>query len=259
MKASERPGLKNIHGSWPFRQLYRIAWLLFPKYTLFGTENLPEEPCVIVGNHCQKYGPLAGEMYMPRPHRTWCIGEMLNRKEVPAYAFQDFWSMKPRSTHWFYRIFSHLIAPLAAYILSGARTLPVYHDARVLTTFRKSIECLKNGEDLLIFPEKNEPYNGILWQFQEHFTDLAQMYYKRTGNTLSFVPMYIAPRLKSIHFGDPVRFDPAAPAGEERQRICDAMKTGITRLATALPEHVVIPYPNIPKDQYPLNTDAAAP
>lgn len=256
MKAAERPGLANLHGPWLFRQLYRIVWLFSPKYTLFGTEKLPQEPCVIVGNHCQIYGPLAAEFYMPRPHRTWCIGEMMNRKEVPAYAFQDFWSRKPRRLHWFYRILSHLIAPLSVYILTNAYTIPVYRDTRVLTTFRKSIESLKNGEDVVIFPEKNEPYNGILWQFQEHFVDLAQLYAKRTGNTLSFVPMYISPRLKSIYFGDPIRFNPSAPANEERKRICDALMTGITGLATALPQHVVVPYPNIPKDQYPLNTDA---
>lgn len=26
-------------------------------------------------------------------------------------------------------------------------------------------------------------------------------------------------------------------------------------MAAALPPHAVVPYPNIPKDQYPMNTD----
>ena len=238
-----------------FRMIRKVVRALSPKYTLYGTEKLPEEPCVFVGNHCQLYGPLAAEFYMPRPHYTWCIGEMMNRKEVPAYAFEDFWPEKPRELNWYFRLLSHLIALPMSYVLTYAYTIPVYHDARVMTTFRKSMEKLKEGADIVIFPERHEPYNGILWQFQEHFADLAKLYYRRTGNTLCFVPMYTTPKLNGIHFGEPVRYDPDAPEEEERKRICKAMLDGITGLAAALPPHRVIPYPNIPKSQYPLNTE----
>ena len=144
-------------------RLIRSAVRAFsPKYQLYGTEKLPDEPCVIVGNHSQMYGPIAAELYMPRSHYTWCVGEMMDRKEVPAYAFQDFWSMKPRRLRWFYRLLSHLIAPLSEYIFTHAHTIPVYHDVRVMTTFRQSIELLEGKADLVIFPEKNQPYNHIL-------------------------------------------------------------------------------------------------
>ena len=238
-----------------YRLICRIVWMLSPKYTLQGTENLPEESCVIVGNHCQMYGPIAAELYLPRPHYTWCIGEMMNRKEVPAYAFQDFWSMKPKALHWFYRLLSHLIAPLAEYVFTHARTIPVRHDARVMTTFRKSVEGLNSGTDIILFPEKAEPYNGILWQFQERFADLAKMYHRRTGKAVCFVPMYISPKLGIICFGEVVQYDPETPEEEERARICSAMMEGVSNLASDLPEHVVVPYPNIPKGDYPRNTD----
>ena len=226
-----------------------------PKYTLYGAENLPQEPCVLVGNHCQMYGPVAAEFYMPRPHYTWCIGEMMNRKEVPAYAQKDFWSLKPAKAQWFYRLLSHLIAGPFSYVLSHAHTIPVYRDTRVMTTFRKSMERLKEGADVVIFPEKNEPYNAVLCRFQEHFADLARLYFRRTGTALYFVPMYTAPRLNSIHFGEPVRFNPEAADEEERKRICEALLASITAMAKSLPQHTVIPYLNIPKDRYPLNTD----
>ena len=238
-----------------YHLIYRVIWAISPKYTLHGTENLPEEPCVLVGNHCQMYGPIASEIYLERPHYIWCIGEMMNRKEVPAYAFKDFWSMKPKALHWFYKLLSHVIAPLAEYVFANAHTIPVRHDARVMTTFRMSMEKLNEGADIVIFPESREPYNAILWKFHEHFADLARLYYRRTGTALSFVPMYVTPALKTIRYGDPVRYDPGAPENEERTRICDAMMESITALAKALPQHKVVPYPNIPKDQYPMNTD----
>ena len=255
MQTSVTVGNEGGKDPLPYRIIRRILWRLSPKYRLYGTEKLPGEPCVIVGNHSQMYGPVAAELYMPRPHYTWCIGEMMNRKEVPAYAFQDFWSMKPRRLHWFYRLLSHVIAPLSEYVFTHAHTIPVYHDARVVTTFRQSMERLKQGADIVIFPEKNQPYNGILWQFQEHFSDLARLHYRRTGQIVLFVPMYTAPSLKSIHFGEPVRYCPQAPEDEERARICSALMESITRLAAGLPEHIVVPYPNIPKKKYPRNTD----
>lgn len=236
-----------------YRVLEKAVRLFSPKYTLEGTENLPVEPCLIIGNHSQMYGPLAAEFYMPRKHYTWCVGEMMNRKEVPEYAFRDFWAHKPVRTHWFYRALSRLIAPLSEFIFTHAHTVPVYHDTRVLGTFRTSIERMEEGADIVIFPEKAVPYNGILCCFQEHFADLALLYYRRTGKALCFVPMYIAPRLKSIHFGKPVCYRPDAPEKEERKRICEAMTEAITEMAAALPRHTVVPYLNIPKKDYPVN------
>ena len=65
--------------------------------------------------------------------------------------------------------------------------------------------------------------------------------------------MYTAPALKSVYFGKPVRFDASAPADEERHRICTEMMDAITAMARDLPEHKVVPYPNIPKSEYPSN------
>ena len=96
-----------------YRVIRRLVRLFSPRFRVAGTENLPEEPCVIVGNHSQMYGPIAGELYTPGKHYIWCAGEMMHRKEVAAYAFQDFWSNKPKATRWFFRLLSHLIAPLS--------------------------------------------------------------------------------------------------------------------------------------------------
>ncbi len=252
-KLPEKGGRKDGKAPLLFRAVCRVVRWFSPKYRLYGTENLPQGPCILVGNHSQMYGPIAAELYMPRTSYIWCVGEMMDRREVPAYAFRDFWSMKPRALHWFYRLLSHIIAPVAEYIFTRAHTIPVYHDMRIMTTLRQSLARLNEGADLVIFPEKNEPWNGILCRFQENFAELAVLCHRRTGKALRFVPMYIAPRLKSIHFGKPVTYDPGASPEEEKKRICEAMMNGITSLAAGLPEHTVVPYLNIPKRRYPLN------
>ena len=106
----------------------------------------------------------------------------------------------------------------------------------------------------MIFPEYNRKYNNIIYDFQDKFIDLARFYYKKTGNALSFVPMYIAPNLKTVFYGKPIRFDPSAPIEAERQRIKDYLMREITNIAVGLPEHTVVPYRNIRKKDYPKNT-----
>ena len=238
---------------WLYKVIYFLVKLFSPKYKLVGTEKLPKDPCVIVGNHSQMYGPIAGEMYIPGRHYVWCIGQLMHREEVADYAFQDFWSGKPKSVRWFFKLISRLIPQLSVLIFNSAHTVPVYHDTRLITTYRESIELMKQGNSMVIFPEHHDEHNNIVHDFQDKFIDLARFYYKKTGVELSFVPMYLAPRLKTMFFGDPVRFHHDAPIADERRRICNALMDAITDIAVAQPEHTVIPYPNIPKRLYPKN------
>lgn len=230
-----------------------LTKLFYPKITWENAENLPQEPCIIVGNHSQMNGPIAMELYYPRQRLIWCNSEMMHLKEVPAYAFHDFWRNKPKYLHWFYKLLSYIIAPLSVCVFNNADVIPVYRDNRLLTTFRQTIEALDSGTDVIIFPEQPEPCNNILCQFQEHFVDVAKLYYKRTGKCVSFVPMYLAPRRKAMYFGKPVTFRPDVPIPQERERIVHEMMDAITDIAIHLPEHTVVPYNNLPKREYRKN------
>lgn len=236
-----------------YRLVYGLVRLFYPKMQVYGTENLPDEPCIIVGNHTQMNGPIACQMYFPGKRKIWCAGQMMHRKEVPAYAFQDFWSQKPRWTHPFYKLLSHLIAPLSECIFNQADTIPVYRDTRIVSTFKQTVRELSQGESIVIFPEHDAPHNHIVYDFQSRFIDIARLYYKKTGKELCFVPMYIAPALKEMYIGQPTCFRSEAPMEEERERICTYLMDSLTETAEALPLHRVVPYRNIPKKQYPMN------
>lgn len=238
-------------------RVYRaIRWavkLCYPKPELVGTENIPEGACVIVGNHAQMNGPIVAELYVPGDREIWCNAEMMTLKEVPDYAFTDFWSQKPGYIRWFFRGLSYVIAPLSVSIFNNAHCIGVYRDARIMTTFRQSLARLKEGARIVIFPECDPPHNHILYSFQERFADIGRMYARQAGKPLAFVPMYIAPGLKKTFFGPTVYYDAAANPEQERARVCAALQQAITDLACAQPRHRVVPYRNIPKRQYPYN------
>ena len=236
-----------------FRMIKWWVRVIYIKYEVEDLENLPDEPCIVVGNHTQMHGPLASELYFPGHSYTWCAGQMMNLKDVPEYAFTDFWSQKPKYTHPFYKLLSYLIAPLAVCIFNNANTIGVYRDARIMSTIRETMAKLQEGASVVIFPECNEKFNNIIYNFQEGFVDIARFYHRKYGVELAFVPMYIAPRLKKICFGKPVRFCAATPYEAERRRIREVLMAEITALAAGLPEHTVVPYRNMPKKDYPKN------
>ena len=239
--------------SLPYKLIKGAVRMFYPVIRPVDTDNLPDEPVIIVGNHSQMNGPIACELYVPGEHYIWCAGEMMELKAVPDYAYQDFWARKPKVIRWFYRLLSYVIAPLSVCVFNNANTIGVYHDARILSTFKQTVQRLQEGASVVIFPEHDVPYNHILRRFQDKFIDVAKLYYKRTGKAVCFVPMYLAPKLKKMYFGKPVRFDPEGDIAAERSRVCSYLMEEITAMACALPEHQIVPYRDEPHKKRPTN------
>ena len=237
----------------PYRFYKKIVCLFYKKRTFLQTENIPNEPSIIVGNHAQMHGPLTSELYFPYPKKIWCVGKMMNIKEVPAYAYEDFWSYKPKYIRWFYKLSSYLIAPVCSYIFNRADTIGVYRDARGFSTFRNTVNALKEGNHIIITPETKGAHNDFVNQFEDKFVDVAALYYKKEKKILSFVPMYNAGSIKTVIFGKPISYDPAMPMEEQRVRICAYLQDQISVIAKELPAHKIIPYENISKKHYKIS------
>ncbi len=250
MRQTNNPG---IISRLCYKPIYFLVKLFYHKIKVQGAENLPQKASIIVGNHTQMNGPICAEMYYPRPKKVWCAEQMMYLKEVPAYAYKDFWSNKPKVVSWFYKCLSYIIAPIAVCIFNNADTIPVYKDTRVIKTFKTTVKALSGEKDIIIFPECYDKYNHIVNDFQKNFIDVARLYYKKTGEKVPFVPFYVAPALKTVYIGKPTYFNPDAPIEEERERICEYLKEEITKIAAGLPLHKVVPYENKSKKEYKYN------
>lgn len=233
-----------------FRLIKGTVKIFYKKRKFVGIENLPKEPVIVVSNHSQLHGPLSNEISYPRTKRIWCIGQVMNLKEAPKYNFNDFWSKKPKSVRWLFKLFAYISAPLSVYIFSRSDTIPVYKDARIMSTFKETVKKIDENNDIIIFPECPTPYNDIINEFQDKFIDVARLYYKRTNKELYFVPAYNAAKIKTISLGKPIKFDSTKPIEEERKIICDYLKEQITLLAKELPSHKVVPYLNVGRKNY---------
>ena len=236
-----------------YRIIRRIATVATPVYQIEGLDNLPEGPCVVVGNHSQLYGPVAAELYFPREHYTWCISDMMEKECVADYAYKDFWSKKPAIVRPFFRLFSFMLPTVSEIVFTNADTIPVYRDKRVMKTFQLSCDKLKDNAAIVIFPEEYTEYNNIVHQFQRGFVHVAKYYYRQTGTPIPFVPMYVCPKLGKLVFGEPITYSPEAKVNDEAERICTYLQDSISEIAYKMPRHRVVPYPNVSKKNYPFN------
>lgn len=238
-----------------FKVIKFLVRVFYPEITVEGKENLPSGEFILVGNHAQMHGPIISELFLSDRCYTWCIGEMMDFKSVPDYAFTDFWSRKPAYSRWFFRILSYLIAPLSVVIFNNAKTIGVYKDKRLYSTFKTTVNKLNEGNGIVIFPEHDIERNNIVFDFQDKFIDVARLYYKKTGKNLEFIPMYVAPRLKKVYIGKGITFDCKADIDTQREIICTYIMNEITDIARELPKHTVVPYRNVKKRYYPMNKE----
>ncbi len=130
--------------------------LLTPKMRTEWAEPFIDEPCIFVCNHIGAMGPIHLAVNFPLRDNVaiWCNGQVLNREECAEYVRHDFW-WKPESrlAPLYSATIPHIAAAILPPVLQSAPTIPVYHDARVMTTMRQSIKALQEGRHVVIFPE----------------------------------------------------------------------------------------------------------
>ena len=76
---------------------------------------------------------------------------------------------------------------------------------KMIHTIRKSIEVLKEGNNILIFPETGIPEYSLtsVTDFYSGFASLGAFFQKKTGKPLCFCPVYIDELHHIIRSGEP--------------------------------------------------------
>ena len=137
-----------------YRCLRAVVRAVTPRMTTTWEEPFSGNPSIFVCNHVGAFGPIDMVVKFPLRDevRVWCNEGIMNRKTCPAYVRQDYW-WKPgcRLEPLYNATLPYIAAAVLPPILQSAPTIPVYHDARVMTTMRQSMKALKEGKHLVIF------------------------------------------------------------------------------------------------------------
>ena len=227
-KKNKKPReLKQIYNSKENRKAWFRGFKKFLRFT--GRYKKPEfrflgeefdRGALILSNHEGTDGPLSLELYTNKPLRMWGAGEM-NSGLVQLYKYQTrvYYHQKKHWNLHLARLFCLIASPLTNMFYSGLNLISTWHDTRFVKTIKESIDALKCGENIVVFPEDST--NGYLDQlegFHPGFVMLAETCYKRGMD----LPIYVTyfNKKKLIYMVDkPVYYSTLAKDGRSREEI----------------------------------------
>ena len=188
---------------------FALFWVkLFTKKRKVVGELAPS-PCVYLCRHRAADGVIGAFTSLKTVLRPWTL-HIFTRydaalKHLKEYTFPE----KSGKSKAFTAVFAPVCALGLSSLVRSARAIPVYRGAearRAITTIKNSVRALEEGDNLLVFPDvdyanadsktEGEVYKG--------FVAVDKLYFRRKGERVKFVPVYIDEKKVVIH--SPIRF-----------------------------------------------------
>ena len=211
-----------------FLMLRGAFHLLTPAMTTEWEVPYDGEPAVFCPNHVGALGPIDMMVHfeLRDNSRPWFNAGIADRKTCPAYVRQDYWWEPGCKLEPLYTL-PYLAAAVIPPVLNTVPGIRVYHDMQVLKTFRQSVAALKNGENLIIFPQQPSGYKSHHMWINKGFLQIAPMAWRSLGLALNFYPVHIDHAAHRIIVRKPVRFDPERKLQEQEDAILEVLAKGL--------------------------------
>ena len=177
-----------------------VADILHP-VSVEGLERLPGSGVLLCPNHASNWDPILVALKLPKNYRL----HIMAKEEL----FRN---------------------PLLGWLLRRVGAFPVNRGNNDINTVRTAMQAIRDGDNLLIFPEGTVVRNGVGYVdgLPAHAKAGVAMIGVRTGATL--VPMFVDGEKKLFHrtriiFGEPYepRYTGRRGTSEEMQKIADGV------------------------------------
>lgn len=205
----------------PFLQvLKRMLRIFYRRMAILGADRvMTDSPAVFICNHLDSYAPIVMSLFFPFPYRPWVHAHIMLKAFCRDYLERDFTRRILHLPPPFSRWLAALIAPLCIRLMAAIEAIPVNRGSmRIMDTFKISIEALRQGSNLVIFPEiQDKRFSEHLNDFHTGFVHLARQYQRETGQILHFYPVFINRQKKTITVGKPAVYP--SDTGRHRDRL----------------------------------------
>ena len=219
-----------------------IMLLLRPLYyhKVLGKENAAgyeEGSLVLVCNHGELYGPVVTNLYVPISFRPWCISSMMEKDCIVRYIYDNTLVRQKWLPGFLKMPLTRLLRPLCLWVFGSLEAIPVYrgNPRSLMKTFRMTVEAMQAGDNILVFPERGDAVEpgqkGYVTEgvgdLYTGFAMLGPAYYAKTHKRAVFLPIYASRHLRTLTIGKGIRYDPEAPATQEKLRIVHELQTSM--------------------------------
>ncbi len=212
-----------------------MASLLKPLARCFSKKYrsnvLPYDGAVVyVGRHLNMHGPMTCLKWLDFPTHPMVFSPFFTRSECYRqyrdYTFTERMGKKKRR----FNFKAYTASRFVPMLVNSVRAVPVYRNSvKIAKTFRASLECLLKGEPLIVFPDTeytadsehiSEIYDGFLY--------LGELYKRKKGKSLKFIPIYVNEEQRSLDEGEFVFCDNFK---EDKERAALLLKSAINGIS----------------------------
>lgn len=192
---------------WWFRALKQVMKIRYkkPQFVYIGEEL--SNGGVVLSNHEGTDAPMSFEIYGNKPIRFWGTYEM-NSGLIKMYKYQSkvYFHEKKGWNLFGARMFCLIASPLTNMYYKGLNLISTYPDARFKKTIRESIETIRAGGNIVIFPERSDNgYQANLEGFYCGFVLFAEVCL-RGGIDLPIFVSYFNKKKKVYLIDKPILF-----------------------------------------------------
>lgn len=212
-------------GKWWFRLLKRLMTSRYkqPEFIFLGGQPF-ENGSLILSNHEGTDAPMSLEMYLDKPLRMWGAHEM-NSGLIKMYKYQTrvYYHEKKHWNLHLARLFCLIASPLTNLFYKGLNLISTYRDGRFVKTIRESIDAIKNGENVVVYPENSE--DGYLAELKGFFAGFAVFAdaCKRNGIDLPIVVSYFKKSERVFVFDKPRKYSELLNECGNREKVVEML------------------------------------
>lgn len=215
-------------------KLYQgLKWILCNlrrRKTTLWAEPFVDEPCIFIANHDGAWGPIemVSQFELSGNVAVWCQDSVMHRETCVDYVRHDYWWSEKDPLRGLYNVTIPYVASwLMPPVMRSAPTIPVFHDERVMTTFRLSIKALKEGKYIVIFPEIPDGHLSHKEEIATGWMSLCRLYHRSTGKEIRMYPVHIDRKNRLFHVGKPVQYDASIPMEQQQERLGRILAAGL--------------------------------
>ena len=203
----------------------------------YGAEHIDPSlgPSVFVANHGVTSGPVAALIYLPVHFRPWIHDRMLTPDEAADSMMETF---KARYNCLGQKRKKRVIRHLAGYLskaMEAFNPIPVSRSnpMNMMQTVQESVDTLKSGDNLLIFPENPDGRYDVdsFRKLHPAFGILAFQYYQKTGRLLAFYPCFSDMGNKTFSIGSPILYSPGDDVQDSIRQLVSKVQASLIELS----------------------------
>ena len=183
-------------------------WLMRSFSRKYRWEGEPQtEPVVYVCRHLDMHGPYTTLKWLPFDVHPMILHVFFSTestvKHMTEYTFGARYGKKPRK----FSLLAHISGRFLPPLMKSLQGVPVYRDGlKTVTTMKQGLNHLLRQENVIVFPDVDYASDSEhTTRIYDGFLYLGELYCKKTGKPLSFVPLRINDLDRTITTGNPVQ------------------------------------------------------